>query len=123
MKKATKILFTTLCIPFLCLSFFLGWMAIQGEGYNPINPLIDTVFTEKFSEEKFNSIQVGNSSEYVTSLIGEPLSRRETKKNIDIWYYSLDSKCEWGDFAWISYCVQFDKNCNVIKTYHYIAYD
>lgn len=123
MKKTVKILFTALCIPFLSIPSIFGWIVIQGEGYNPINPLIDTVTAENFSEEKFNAIQVGYSIAQVTALIGEPYNKQELKNNIDLWYYSQDSKCKWGDFAWISYCIEFDKNCNVLKVYNYVAYD
>ena len=123
MKNTTKILFTALCIPFLYIPLVFGWIVIQGEGYNPINPLIDTVLAENFSEEKFNSIQVGMSIKDVTALIGEPFRTQDLKNNINLWYYSHDGKCEWGDFAWIGYCVQFDKNYKVLKAYNYLGYD
>jgi outer membrane protein assembly factor BamE (lipoprotein component of BamABCDE complex) len=123
MKKTTKILITALCIPFLFVSSILGWMAIQGEGYNPIDPLIDTKLSANFSEEKFNTIQVGNNLQDVIELLGEPLYRQELKNNIDLWYYSQDAKCEWGDFAWIAYCIHFDENCKVLKAYDFVGYD
>lgn len=122
MKKRTKILLTILCIPILGIISIFGWM-LTSEGYNPIDPSIDTRYSTEYDEEKFNSIQIGIDSTKVTQLIGKPMYIQEMSENRKLWYFTSDGKCNWKDFAWLGREIEFDKNGKVLKIKKLIHYD
>lgn len=85
----------------------------------PLNPLIDTVLPEEFSEDKFYSIRVGMSKEEVFKLLGKPNGVYGNEWEDEDWYYGHDGGCKWWDFAWFEYEIIFDKHDRVIKTERY----
>lgn len=85
----------------------------------PLNPLIDTVLPEEFSEDKFYSIREGMSKEEVFKLLGKPNGVYGNKWEDEDWYYGHDGGCKWWDFAWFEYEIIFDRHDRVIKTERY----
>ncbi len=65
-------------------SLFLG-MSLNIEGYNPIVPDINTVYTSGFSQEKFEHIEAKMSLGDVLGLLGAPVVKSE---QFGYWYYS-----------------------------------
>jgi hypothetical protein len=94
---------------------FLGfgvWFYSQLELYCFWNPTIDTYFAPRYSEAKFDNLRVGLSKKELLKQIGTPLLEISATWNYagkekagNIWWYSDDHKCKWGDFAWLGRAV------------------
>lgn len=93
-------------IAFISILFVL-FCFVPRENYNYIYPSIDTTFAPGFSERAFSQITNGMSASVVTQLLGKPLSEGPAKDGTELWSYSTDGKCSWGDFAWLSRMIWF----------------
>jgi hypothetical protein len=71
------------------------------ENYCFLYPSIDTTYAPQFSERQFKRVRPGDTAESVTARLGQPLKRYPLKAGGEIWYYSRDGKCKWGDYAWL----------------------
>ena len=111
-----------LLIPLLEIGYIIGLLQFN-EGYNPIEPSIDTVFTLDYSEEKFDQIRIGMDSVTVVKIIGKPFGVQKYTEQNTLWYYSHDGKCSWHDFAWLSREIIFDAKGKVSKKKKIICYD
>lgn len=119
--------------PFLILFLlvFIGFVAIP-----IIDPWLDTVCAPKYSEMEFDQVQVMMSKEIVLLKLGDPLRKSstenwESRKHIDydlpqdtveMWSYTADGACWWGDFAWEGRYIYFSKDGKVtgkIKRVHF----
>lgn len=107
-------LFTlTLCALVTIVS--LAFNSLFGiEGYFTPYPAIDTYFPPGYDEEKFLSIQPGDSQAHVFELLGEPLERAGHLGVRGTWIYSQDGAFGWWDFAWLFRSVEFDAEGNVL---------
>ena len=100
------------------------------EGYNIFDPYIDTEFSENYTPEKFDLIQMDLSMEEVVELIGEPL-RKWTLKNEIQFLYTRDAflskrsniKYLIRDFAWYRSSVYFDGKGQITKIEKGWSYD
>lgn len=50
-------------------------------------PYFETVYSNNFSNQKFNSIKTGISTEEVRKVLGEPLAIRDIEGE-EVWYYT-----------------------------------
>lgn len=105
--KILGILGTVIC----CVGLFIFGGFSLSEGYNPIKPEIDTRTTELFDEGRFKQITVGMDTAQVIALIGKPLGREG--RTIQRWFWTLDGKCKWADFAWMARALVIDQNGKV----------
>ncbi|EDM44817.1 hypothetical protein SCB49_14635 [unidentified eubacterium SCB49] len=121
-EKIFKILTTILLIPLFGYTIFFGWFQHM-ESFNIIEPTIDTVFTENYSEEKFDRIKIGMDSIAVVKILGKPFSIQQLEEQKTLWYYTGDGKCDWHDFAWLGREIEFDKNGIVLEKIKLIHYD
>jgi hypothetical protein len=114
--KKIKYIFSISIIVFILISV----TSIFPEGYNLINPHIDTKFAKDFNVESFEKIKNGMYKKDVEKLIGKPLMFSNKiissiqPKNSMISVYASDGKCQWGDFAWESFDVYFNYDERVI---------
>jgi hypothetical protein len=110
----TAIMLTVVTLLYLC---------IPHEQYFVFYPSIDTRFASGYSEVGFRQIQTGMSKAQVESLVGEPLFRVNTAlgpkthwgyplpdATDEIWQYSDDGACSWGDYAWLGRYVYFSSD-------------
>ena len=72
----------------------------QTESYCFFYPGIDTKYAPGFSEQAFSEVATGMTAEAVQQKLGAPLSIQHHSKG-DLWFYTLDAKCKWGDWAWL----------------------
>src|SRR5687768_11771756 len=81
---------------------------------------IDTMYAPGFSDAAFSQISNGMTMPAVQQKMGTPLSI-QTVGNKQIWFYTLDGKCFWGDWAWIGRKVKFQDGIviEVIKDVYY----
>jgi len=82
---------------------YLFWCYAHMEAYCFFYPSIDTQFTPGFSDDAFNKVRADMSSRKVEELLGQPLWVEpyvEHGNTGEVWYYTLDGKCKWGDWAW-----------------------
>lgn len=70
----------------------------MNEGYFPLYPHIDTVFSSGYSAQGWERVAVGMEKGEVLQLLGRPLT--DTNVSPSLWSYSCDGKCWWQDFAW-----------------------
>ena len=121
-----KIFLRIISVPVLAFAAFMlftfGQVFISIEGYNPVNPSIDTHYAEDFSEAEFVKITPGMDTTRVYALIGRPLSIQALSETEELWYYTGDGACSWGDFAWEGREVHF-ANGIVTQTTTPIHYD
>lgn len=118
MKKA--ILFLVIILSAIA---FWGWA--QMESYCFFYPSIDTRFAPGYSEASFNKIAVGMSKLEVEQKLGRPLDTGSVFVNgggDELWYYTLDGKCKWGDWAWLKRVIRFS-NGRIVGIENRIAYD
>jgi hypothetical protein len=99
MKLTSKIVSIFSLVTIAVISFFAGRMPLI-EGYNPVNPTVDTYFSEKYDKELFQQIKIGDDTTSVINKIGHPYEIWEYDAGKQ-WNYSGDGKCEWADFAWL----------------------
>ncbi|SEP92118.1 hypothetical protein SAMN05421824_0694 [Hyunsoonleella jejuensis] len=129
MRILYKILTSIIFIPILAFVFLFGGVSLM-EGYNIFDPYIDTEFSENYTPEKFDLIQMDLSMEEVVELIGEPL-RKWTLKNEIQFLYTRDSflskrsniKYLIRDFAWYRSSVYFDGKGQITKIEKGWSYD
>jgi outer membrane protein assembly factor BamE (lipoprotein component of BamABCDE complex) len=95
----------------VCVMLFIFGGFSLSEGYNPAKPEIDTREAEQFEESRFQQITVGMDTAQVMALIGRPLGKEG--RTIQRWYWTLDGKCKWMDFAWMARAVVIDQNGKV----------
>ena len=87
-----------LTVPFV--SFILFWF--HSETYCWFYPSIDTRYAPNYSERKFDSIQIGMTTNQLTELLGPPLYQMDKPlTKVSKWCYSDDGACWFGDFAWL----------------------
>ncbi|MBM0743471.1 hypothetical protein JOY44_17950 [Phormidium sp. CLA17] len=77
-----------------------------------LNPLIDTQLPKGFTQAGFDSIQTGMTKTEVLKRIPAPAQGLETNS----WGYGNDGAAAWGDYAWFSFQVDFDKSGKVTQT-------
>ncbi|MFE1746252.1 hypothetical protein [Coleofasciculus sp. H7-2] len=100
-------------------TFALVWFVCHTESYFLPYPLIDTKLPSGFSEEKFSSIQLGMDKDEILKILPAP----EHSIDRDNWSYGVDGAAFWGDFAWISFQMCFDKEGKVIEKKRYVYHD
>jgi hypothetical protein len=100
-------------------------IVILSDGYHPIDPEIDTKFSETFNKEYFWNIKEGDDIDEVIKVLGEPLGHMDITSHEDppSYVFSSDGKCEKWGFAWIGYYVSVDQKGKVISRYTEIHYD
>ncbi len=100
-------------------TFALAWFIFHTESYFLPYPLIDTKLPSGFSEEKFSRIQLGMKKDEILKILPAP----EHSIDRDNWSYGVDGAAPWGDFAWISFEMSFDKEGKVIEKKRYVYHD
>lgn len=85
---------------------------IVPEGYFYPYPFIDTIRSEKFSEEKFDQIQPSMSKMQVIDLIGEQRGDYPSTGQDGSYCERVtsDGALKYWDFAWLNANVCYDKN-------------
>ncbi|MEP0880045.1 hypothetical protein NDI49_00605 [Trichocoleus sp. ST-U3] len=99
--------------------FTLAWFVCDTESYFLPYPLIDTKLPLDFLEEKFSRIQLGMGKDEILKILPAP----EHSLDRENWSYGVDGAALWGDFAWISFEMSFDKEGKVIGKKRYINHD
>jgi hypothetical protein len=104
----------------------------NAELYFPLYPAIDTVFSDRYSEERFDAIHAGMTSQEVAEALGPPFSlarlrplvnARVPDGSVFVLGFSHDGAFPWGDFAWLGRNVYFDGNNRVTGTSKGIHHD
>ena len=96
MKRTWLISFAVLLLP----AAFLFWSYSRIEAYCFFYPGIDTKYAPGFSERLFSQVSTGITAQAVQQKLGIPLYIQSHAKG-DLWFYTLDAKCKWGDWAWL----------------------
>lgn len=109
-------------VPLLCALIFALWAYGRMEAYCFFNPDIDTEYSSGFSEQAFAQTTVGMLPSDVEAKLGKPLEVSNGPNNREIWWYSRDGKCWWGDFAWKGRALVFS-NGVVVEIIHQVFYD
>jgi hypothetical protein len=109
-------LLTPLTIALVCVCFF------GGESYCFWNPWIDTRTAPQFTEEGFDSLRGGMTTNEVAGILGPPLAHSDASEAIQHWRYTGAGKCRFSDWAWLSREVIF-VNGKVVRTEKRIYYD
>lgn len=104
-KKTAIVIICALSI--LTTSVVIG--ILPPESHFLLDPYIDTIFAENFTWEKYDEIRTGMRPEEVMSLVGEPLNKLGTGREIECWRYSRDRIPSWftWDFSWYRVAVCF----------------
>lgn len=102
------------------LMLLLFWHYAHLEAYCFFYPAIDTTYAAGFSEREFALIKHGMSKSDVKARLGIPLGVQFSNQG-DLWSYTRDGKCRWGDWAWLCRQVRFKdgKVTEVIKVVVY----
>lgn len=80
-----------------------------------LSPHIDTRFGKDFKIQHFEMVTVGYDTSETIRILGEPFSKTYDKKTKTYnYWYSLDGKCSWWDFAWESFSIYYDSSGNFI---------
>src|SRR5262245_35323160 len=79
---------------------YLFWCYAHTESYCFFYPTIDTQFASGYSEAAFSQITTGLTVQAVQQKLGPPLYIQQYSSG-DLWFYTLDAKCTWGDWAWL----------------------
>jgi outer membrane protein assembly factor BamE (lipoprotein component of BamABCDE complex) len=99
------------------------WGYSHSESYCFFNPSIDTQYAAGYSEQAFSQITTGMTMQAVQQKLGAPLYIQTNRENGRLeWYYTLDGKCKWGDWAWLARAVHFADG-RVIALVKRVAYD
>lgn len=109
-------LMRTLRIAILPLVLWFIFMCCHIECYCPIWPSIDTKYTSGFSQQTFEALPIGATTNEVQALLGNPgfgISPRPDGN--EIWWYSGDGKCTFGDFAWIAFYIVISNGIAIEK--------
>lgn len=113
-----------IAIGFFCVIIFLIGGFPLSEGYNPVKPEVGTKFSVNYSEENFNKITVGMDSSEVFKIMGEPLGKLPNHAPVKrLWYYSVDKKSDWADFAWLKRAIVYGSNGKVKEIQKSIRYE
>lgn len=125
MRHVTLLLkLISLAVLFLTAYYFgIFGFATTGEGYFIFDPNIDTRYTEKFNEIKFNTIGPDSDTSDVIRLIGKPMRISLLDDSTYLWHYTTDGKLKKGDFAWLGREVNINRDGRVIKIIKNIYYD
>jgi hypothetical protein len=112
------------CIPLVMPLLFLTLIGRYGEAYCALYPGIDTCYAAGYSEDAFDRIPGGGTRDDVRKLLGAPLyiQAESVPNGTEIWHYTGDGKCTWGDWAWLVRTVTFE-NGRVVATEKRIAND
>ncbi len=101
--------------PFSALLFWA--FASPPEGVMIFNPNVDTRFAQDFTEHSFEQAALGMSSNEVVDLLGQPLRVSQYDRDnswpgkpSEVWFYTGDGACSWGDFAWKGRAICFHSN-------------
>ena len=114
-------IFVYVVFALLVLSFLWGYS--HSESYCFFNPSIDTQYAAGYSEQAFSEITTGMTVQAVQQKLGVPLSAHANRESGRLeWYYTLDGKCKWGDWAWLVRAVYFT-NGRVTELVMTVAYD
>ncbi len=95
------------------------------------DPLIDTKFSTPHTFKNFKDVTVGMDTIQVEELIGRPMSRSFSVKyskcknvtNSNLFNYSKDGACSWGDFAWLGLYIFYDEDYFVCRKGESFRYD
>lgn len=104
---------------------YLFWCFAHTESYCVFSPGIDTQFAPGFSEQAFSQVQTGMTVQAVQQKLGLPLAVHryvEDRKEGEIWSYTLDGKCKWGDWAWLRRQIAFREG-KVVEVIKRVSYD
>jgi hypothetical protein len=104
---------------------YLFWCYAHTESYCFFYPSIDTQFAPGFSEETFSQVATGMTMQAVQQKLGVPLATHryvEGGEPGEIWSYTLDGKCKWGDWAWLRRQIAFQKG-QVVEIIRRVSYD
>ena len=89
------------CLPVgLMAGVYLFLCYARTESYCFFYPSIDTQYAPGFSEQAFSQIATGMTAEAVQLKLGTPLYIQHHSGG-ELWCYTLDGKCKWGDWAWL----------------------
>ena len=100
---------------------YLFWCYAHTESYCFFYPGIDTQYSPGFSEQAFSQVTTGMTAQAVQQKLGAPLYIQHHADG-DLWFYTLDGKCKWGDWAWL--CRQVNiRDGKVNEIFSYISYD
>ena len=83
----------------LIAAAYLFWCYAHTESYCFFYPSIDTRYAPGYSETAFSQIATGMTVQVVQQKLGTPLYIQH-HANGELWSYTLDGKCRWGDWAW-----------------------
>lgn len=104
---------------------YLFWCYAHTESYCFFYPSIDTQFAPGFSEQAFSQVATGMTMQAVQQKLGSPLYVQQYVENSnkgELWFYTLDAKCKWGDWAWL--CRQIDfREGKVVEVIKRVSYD
>jgi hypothetical protein len=121
-KRKRTVLLAVATIPLLILLFIALWAYGRMEAYCFFNPDIDTEYATGFSEERFAMAEIGMSGVAVEAILGKPMEVSNGPNGKEIWWYSRDGKCWWGDFAWKGRALVFSNHV-VVEVIHQVFYD
>lgn len=109
----------------LMVAGYLFWCYAHTESYCFFHPAIDTQFAPGFSEQAFSQVAIGMTMQVVQQKLGVPLSVQtyaENGEKGEIWAYTLDGKCKWGDWAWLRRQIDF-RSGKVVEVINRVSYD
>jgi hypothetical protein len=101
---------------------FVFWCYSQIEAYCFFYPGIDTQYAPGFSEQAFSQIATGMTVRAVQQRLGTPLDVQITADGRQLWAFTLDGKCKWGDWAWLGRQVII-RDGRVIEVVKRVYYD
>jgi hypothetical protein len=131
MRYFYKILSAAILAPIIYYLFLSGGILL-GEGYNVLNPYIDTEFAPNYSPEKFDLITEDFTYEEVIDLIGKPLGTYYNDYlQSECLEYTNDGKALSAnhnlvpvqDFAWYRSIICFDSNGKISRIEKGWSYD
>ena len=107
----------------LILAAYLFWCYAHLEAYCFFYPGIDTQYAAGYSEQAFSQITPGMTVHAVQEKLGAPLHSQTNRESGRLeWYYTLDGKCRWGDWAWLVRAVYFADG-RVVELVKRVEYD
>lgn len=105
----------------LVVAGYLFWRYAQTEAYCFFYPSIDTRFAPGYSEQAFSQIKTGMTIQAVQQQLGQPLHVQQHAKG-ELWSYTQDGKCTWGDWAWLCRQVDFHEG-RVVEVIHRVVHN
>jgi hypothetical protein len=98
------------------------WVFTHMEAYCFFYPSIDTKYASQYTEEAFDRIRTGMTTNEVSMLLGRPLGVASNQDGSQSWWFTGDGKCLFGDFAWLGREVQIREG-KVSGAFKSIFYD